>query len=520
MVLSLSSRNGARIQIADGARVPIEGEREWYASGTVDELAVLVGCVGRSATKIRDDLWLLDFRNQVGLFPLADGVLEVRSGKWSVADFDSALDDLFRVASDLPFHGGESSPLPVMTDEDVPNDVLYRAFLYLRASLLNDAPRCLATALHAVARDPHRRFERHEVVMPLAMVRDVRFDRLSVYLASARRWETGTHGLEALGMNADGAVPADLPESRVRDTFDTAENRFVRAFVDSAVSLVDGTVQAVSKKACAARVEEDARTMLALLDAARTKAPLADVGRLTQVPLGSSALQRRRGYRDILHHFVRLRHAVKGLPFSADAFDALLEGRDVAHVYELWAFFQVVEELRALLGVPTVSDAPRRDDLGVSVGRLVVAWGTKIKVTYQQSFTPSQGTSYSLQYQPDVSLLADGRLHLFDAKFRLAASTGGAAERSFRNDDIAKMHAYRDAIRNARSAWVMHPGTGFVFYNAATGLESALGVDAEGVGAISLRPDHDNSDLRRVLRGLLGMQTRDGSTMAREGVQL
>jgi hypothetical protein len=460
---------------------------------------------------VRDDLWLLDFGNEVGLYPVCDGVLEVRSGKWSVTDFDAVLEDLFRVAVDLPFLAGESSPLPVATDANVPNDVLYRAFLYLREALRADVPRSLSTALQALARDPHRRFERHETTVPLSMLRDIRFERLPVYLASARRWVKGAHGLQALGIDADGVVPAELPEPRVRDTFDTAENRFARAFVDHAIFIVDATVRAVRKRACEAKVQDDARVMLAHLETARRTAPLCDAGRLTQVPLGSTVLQRRRGYRDVLHHFVRMRHAVRGLPFSTQAFDALLEGRDVAHLYELWAFFRVVESLREILGPPTVADSPRRTDLGVVVGRFTVAWGSEIRVIYQEIFTAARGTSYSLTYEPDVALFARGRLHLFDAKFRLDSPNEGDDDRSFREEDLAKMHAYRDAIRDARSAWILYPGSRSVFFDAESGpATGAPGPDAGGVGAISLRPGGGRrDDLDRVLRGLLGDPSSD-----------
>src|SRR5688572_24545668 len=143
MALSLTSKSGARVDMADGARVAIEGEREWFASGNSDDLVALARTVGRKATRLREDLWLLDFGNEVGLYPVRNGVLEVRSGKWSVEDFDAALADLFRVAADLPFHAGEWSSLPVATDADVPNDVLYRAFLYLREALRSDASRSL-----------------------------------------------------------------------------------------------------------------------------------------------------------------------------------------------------------------------------------------------------------------------------------------------------------------------------------------------------------------------------------------
>jgi len=487
-------------------RAAIYGEKKWYARGNADDLAMLAEWVGRKARKIGHDLLELDFGNVVGLYPLREGVLEVRSGKWSVEDFDAALEDLFRLAVDLPFHAGQPSPLPVARDANAQNDVLYRTFLYPREALRPEAPRSLAAALHALASDPHRRFERHEVTVPVSRLRDVRFERLPVYLASARRWVT-TAGLESLGI--DGAVPVDLPEPRVRDTFDTAENRFVRAFVDHAIFVIDDTVRAVGTRACAKRVREDALVMHAHLEAARRTAPLCDAGRMAQAPMGSSVLQRRRGYRDVLRHFVRMRHAVKGLPFSSQAFDALLEGRDIAYLYELWAFFRVVEGVRAILGSPTAMDSPERTDLGVVVEHFSVAWGDDVTVAYQQKFTAAQRTSYSLSYKPDVALRVRGTLHLFDAKFRIRSSSGG--RRPFREEDLAKMHAYRDAIREARSAWILYPGTRSVFYDAEAGPQpGAPGVNAAGVGAISPRPgDSERSNLGRALRGLLGASPCD-----------
>jgi predicted component of viral defense system (DUF524 family) len=251
--------------------------------------------------------------------------------------------------------------------------------------------------------------------------------------------------------------------------------------------------------------------MRALLETARRVAPLRDAGRLSQVPLGSTVLQRRRGYSDVLHHFVRMRHAAKGLPFSSEAFEALLESRDVAHIYELWTFFRVVEELGTILGPSTFAEVPTRTKLGVVVKRLEVAWGREVRAIYKQGFSAADGTSYSLDYEPDVSLYVDGKLHLFDAKFRLERPANGGDNASFRQADLDKMHAYRDAIRGARSAWVLYPGTEAIYYDAASSCSVVpLHPESEGVGALPLRPGNGRvPELDRVLRGLLGVSVSE-----------
>ena len=126
--------------------------------------------------------------------------------------------------------------------------------------------------------------------------------------------------------------------------------------------------------------------------------------------------------------------------------------------------------------------------------------------------------SYSVPLIPDIALrVPDGPnagLHLFDAKFRVQALTDvglaaddkdaddeKAAERagSFKRADIYKMHAYRDAIPDARSVWILYPGGRFRFFgeSGGGGQSGCRGVDSspeglpedfDGVGAIPVAP--------------------------------
>ena len=95
-------------------------------------------------------------------------------------------------------------------------------------------------------------------------------------------------------------------------------------------------------------------------------------------------------------------------------------------------------------------------------------------------------------------------LHLFDAKFRVN-DTGPLLDENedvdederqgvFKRADVYKMHTYRDAITEARSAWVMYPGTVFQRFDA----------DEKGaVGAIPVKPGQ-LGQLHRHIASLLG----------------
>ena len=75
-----------------------------------------------------------------------------------------------------------------------------------------------------------------------------------------------------------------------------------------------------------------------------------------------------------------------------------------------------------------------------------------------------------------------------------------AAERagSFKRADIYKMHAYRDAIPEARSVWILYPGGEFRFFGVpgsgvpagqpAVSFPEELPEKLKGVGAIPLVP--------------------------------
>ena len=139
---------------------------------------------------------------------------------------------------------------------------------------------------------------------------------------------------------------------------------------------------------------------------------------------------------------------------------------------------------------------------------------------YNQHFSrsrPRRRRSYSVPLRPDIALLVpDGRkshLYLFDAKFRVHALShvgfGGSGEGgedeqageragTLKRGDIYKMHAYRDAIPDARSVWILYPGGDFRFFGVPRGggqsgsqaicSPEGLPEELRGVGAIPVGP--------------------------------
>ena len=86
------------------------------------------------------------------------------------------------------------------------------------------------------------------------------------------------------------------------------------------------------------------------------------------------------------------------------------------------------------------------------------------------------------------------------------AQNGG----KFKRVDLDKMHAYRDAIPAALSAWVLYPGTETQRFSVNGG-DSESESSWEGVGAMHCVPGSDVG-LSELLRMLLGRQSGNGGS--------
>lgn len=506
--LTFRARHDADVPADVDGGVVLRGELEWIATGVVSDVDALLNAVGeRLGERAAAETVLLRFGNAVGRFRIGDlGVLEVRCGKWDEDTFDAMLEDLTRVALGLPFSATQGASLPhdrALADRD---EVLLHAFLYARHIVLTQVRTdALGPALEAIVRDPHRQFlaERDRVGLAHARRVDARtVQRIAVGaepLVKAIGAARHSHLARVLG----GRLPDTVDAPRVEHSIDTAENRFVLNFLQQLLALIDRVETLAGSK------PTTSFWRFLLIDCANMRRELApfvrhglwsDISAMTHVPIASSVLQRRRGYKDILRHHFAVRAAAR-LPIEKSVLTTRLLGmKDVASLYELWCFFAVVRVVEGLLGPPDTAERPKADDLQVGVKwGCRVAWGDELELFYNLSFSRSAELgrrSSSLLLRPDIviQIRTPGgvEMHVLDAKLRVkgAASVADSDDDeapeglSFKRDDVAKMHAYRDALPAVRSAFVLYPGHEMVTFRA---LEAGA-TDVDVVGAIPLVP--------------------------------
>jgi len=510
----------------------LEGEADWLVQGPAGPLRELLESLPHVAEELSENLLLLHFGNEVGVVRVPHlGRLEIRSRKWGPEHFQRMLEELSRISAALPFSVARPAALPFARRVPIGRDVLYHAWVYLRWAVLGArGEENLEEAMRLVLAEPHEVLQRARRKVPPGLA--CRVDARGLQrLVSGEEPLSKMSGFAAPLVHAlDGHVPEAVEESISRRSVDTPENRFVLSLLDQCLWIVERMEEEVLQagKAWAhpraVHDNEELRRRLGLL----RKAPLwLDVGPMAGVPASSTILQRRRGYRDLFRHFARLRLAAR-VPLDPQDGERLLESKNIALLYELWCFFKVVEATQDAAGRPDSASRISYGPAEVSLKHgFEISWRNGLRVLYNPLF--SRGArgffrSYSVGLRPDVAIIVpngpEAGLHLLDAKFRIDQpgflfeedDNDFSAEASFKKADLYKMHTYRDALSEARSVWILYPGTEMRFFEAGTG-NMANGVSGlprriEGVGALALRPERDGDmALKELIRTLVGMSS-------------
>jgi predicted component of viral defense system (DUF524 family) len=217
-----------------------------------------------------------------------------------------------------------------------------------------------------------------------------------------------------------------------------------------------------------------------------------EVGLMQRLPLTSQVLLRREGYRDLLELWQHFHQARR--PLFAPLQRAI-EVRNIATMYEIWAFFALIEEIAIQVSESPEIDLRLSDEHGLE-WHSVARFGTVGRLVYNKHLK-----GYSGLLRPDFTWMKGSRQEVaLDAKFRLERSDLEAegnevtSQAIARRSDLYKMHTYRDAL-DVRAAVAVYPGDKPVFYYCKPGHPTDVSLgdvlnsdDLCGVGALVLKP--------------------------------
>lgn len=427
---------------------------------------------------------------RVGTIQLGQLELEVRSRKLSyLFEYRWMLRDIAERMTELVMDRFAVSNARLELDNTRDAVTLYQRFAFLR-SLFESAR--FQSALLEIIRRPHTAWETiRETVRPGAGMR------------------AGSHVLRQFAKGGPrsawpggsiASVPSQLERTRTDATHDTPPNRFVKFALEHWRQLLGDIDRALAKTPttpATTRGRREIKAVASQLEEVLHHDLFSEVGALSRFPADDQVLQKREGYRDVVKAYVETEFAAR-LSWQSSPEDYGAGQRDVATLYEYWAFIQLSHVVAALVG-QTFDLSPlvqlRRDGLmvGIRTGVETVLTGVvqrfdrsmKVELCFNRTYRrgASPVSSWTRPMRPDYSLLispADGEpatfepvLIHFDAKYRVdfvqeifgaedeeeASQATTSIERGgVLRSDLLKMHAYRDAIRRTAGAYVLYPG--------------------------------------------------------------
>jgi len=459
----------------------------------------------------------VNFRNFVGLTRIGNVNLRVINKKISDTLFDSMLGYITEKYADLIF--SFNTPVGLEYEKDRPGqDILFLQYLFLKKYLVDGSPD-LDEITGLILSRPHRKIVSETIKSPIDEI-----DRLDpglllslfsdpgkmVKLGAGHPLASSSAARAVFERTGEYYFPTEAEKSKKYHSFDTNENRFIKYFLEEILKklkIIETVLGTRSGTWLNPDISENIRRLKQKTSYFLSDPMWHEVGRMTFVPGQSTVLQRREGYRHLLRLYALL-NLVSRYQFVMKDFKNLIEIKDVPTLFEYWCFFLVKDILDAKFkGTGAASIVTNRETEKVVQEGVRIAYGDGIALRYNAGYSGSMGLrlgiddneisdypiseSYSHNLRPDIVIEKDGGKKLIlDAKYKgknggsgFYGEEEGGTIVECKEEDLDKMHTYRDAIRDVLGAFALYPGEKAVVFPPHC-YESR----SEGVGAVALKP--------------------------------
>jgi len=280
----------------------------------------------------------------------------------------------------------------------------------------------------------------------------------------------------------------------------TLENQFVKFFYEYCQQIC---LSVICIKKLPAKVVERANELLLTIRRILADSFFVGIDSPSRISTNSTILSSRDGYNNLLKYFTNSLFSVRHI-FEDFENELKVDLVDIATLYEIWCFYKVSYQILGNQAFVSEKTSKIKED---TIKYSTTFENDEYSVSYNRSFSISNGGSYSTTLRPDVTVQkkSTGALFHFDAKYRINSYIGSddLEYKTFKNDDVNKMHAYLDAIYDSDSAIVLYPGNKFKFFvnskpsQVVDDVESTFNLT--GVGALPLIPGSDNVSFKYLL---------------------
>lgn len=510
------ANNEAEYQIVEGCfyQYKLSHNDYYIKSSVVIEQSTFNPCEGRISPNIFvGTLSLPIFKNEI---EIAVFQLEVQSIKTSYRkDYRFMLESITKHATDLILQTNSPVSNSFEVDFNADSKTLYQQFCFVKSIIDTED---FDIAIQQIIKSPATNWKDKTEHRDVRELKGLKNKDIRQLIHSQNRVALpSAHRLRNLGITS---IALKIPTSKVEESLDTPENRFIKYVLEVFLFFCE-EIQLKTKKE--SRLYNEAMLVSNKLEAFLQHNLFKEVSRPTTLKLNSPILQKKSGYREVLKTWLMFNLAAK-LTWQGgeDVYSA--GNKNIAKLYEYWLFFKLLDAVKETFAID--SDEYKKlikqtnDKLGLQLkeGRQIALSGThisherelSIKFSYNKTFGRnddlSQEGSWTLQMTPDYTLSiwpkelnereaerTEQIVHIhFDAKYKVKNKEDNS---KFKEVDVHKMHAYKDAIRRTGGAYILYPGiddkpTKF------QGFHEIL----PGLGAFAIRPSEENSGIKYLVK--------------------
>jgi predicted component of viral defense system (DUF524 family) len=455
--------------------------------------------------------------------------LEVQSIKSGYRDdYRDMLELITEKCTDLLLQA--NSPVSQHFEIDYTRDsqTLYQKFSFIKSVIGTDE---FAEAIHRIVTAPETKWTGTTEEKDIRNVRRFSNNNIKEILKVSKRTKLpDTHYLKCYGVET---LPERITTIRKTDSVDTPENRFIKHALENFLKFCTD-INNKAKDYGHKKMENESELLIRELESQLHHTVFKDISRPTTLKLKSPVLQRKEGYREVLRVWLMFDLAAKLIWKGGD--DIYKGGKkDIATLYEYWLFFKLMDLFQSIFEIEPkdilelIKETPDGFNLQIKQGKFTALNGVyesgsrklNIRFNYNRSFSgkknyPDSG-SWTTTLRPDYTLSfwpygiseteAEKQeliVHVhFDAKYKIANLTNFLERNNendldeekeenrkgiYKNADLLKMHAYKDAIRRTGGAYVLYPGDKSI-------IQKGFHEIIPGLGAFPVKPSKTDSGI-------------------------
>lgn len=529
----------AKVQLIEGCTYEYQFSEEdiYFKEESKKNAIISYSKFGKHKGSINPNIYVgthsLEIINSTILLPI-----EVRSVKSDYrSDYRYMLESITERCTDLIMQIDSPINQHFETDFNKNPETLYQRFSFVK-SLIDSLE--FEEAIQKIVSNPSTKWEEEHEVKDIRRIRRFNQKNIKQLVTKSNRMEIGSeHFLnKSFGLTS---IPTKIDSTRKSESIDTAENRFIKHALEEFLFFCENCELKFEKYSTA---KFESGLLATKISTLLNQSFFKQISRPTSLKLNSPVLQRKSGYREVLNAWLKFDLAAKLIWHGGDnVYDA--GKKDIATLYEYWLFFTLLDLFKEVFEIEpkSIAELIQYDkgqlSLNLKQGTAIAMKGVykspsrnlNIQFSYNRSFGggktfPNSG-SYTTTLRPDYTLsiwpeeITEAKdaerteliTHIhFDAKYKvknfyeliskskdeelteeenielIKEEAEEVKKGTFKNQDLLKMHAYKDAIRRTGGAYVLYPGEGKD--EPFRGFHELI----PGLGAFVIKPNKDDKD--------------------------